>query len=56
MPAVLMLVPFSPGMEEKGFHSYEEVEEKRIPFAFSDFLPIPSDNFPVQVDEAEEED
>ncbi|MBP9751609.1 MAG: hypothetical protein KBD19_01995 [Candidatus Moranbacteria bacterium] len=57
MPAVLMLVPFSPGMEEKGFHPYEEAEEKHIPFAFSDSLPFPlNDVNPIQTDRADNEE
>lgn len=55
MPAVLMLVPFHPGMEGGGkFHSYEEAEAEHIPFVFPDSLPPASDSAPIRTDETDE--
>ena len=54
MPAVCMLVPFVAGMEGKGFHSYEEAEEERVPFIFPDALISLSSDEVSQSDAASE--
>lgn len=54
MPAVCMLVPFVAGMEGKGFHSYEEAEEERVPFIFPDSLISLSSDEVSQSDAASE--
>jgi hypothetical protein len=51
MPAVLMLFPYQPGMENSGFHAYEEAEGDDVPFAFPD-SSVPAPDVCVRSDDA----